>query len=95
MAHAIVKKTFSKDDIEIAYPISDQDQAPEVLKPQVQVNIVGGNIIKSRSPEKDLKELIKKSNLNAKYLENLISMNKYKGQVDAKLLGVRNSMLNF
>jgi hypothetical protein len=95
MAQAIVKKTISKDDKEIADPISAQDQVPEVSKPQVLVNLVGVNLIESRSPEKDLKKLIKKSKLNAKYLENLISMNNYKGMLDAKLIGARNSMLNF
>ena len=95
MAQATVKKPISKTHLECDLQALDQDQAPEVIQSQVLVNTVGGNLIESRSPEKDLKELIKKSKLNAKYLENLVSVNNYKGMLDAKLVGARNSMINF
>jgi hypothetical protein len=95
MTQAIVKKTISKTHLDCDLQALAQDQAPEVIQSQVLVNMVGVNLIESRSPEKNLKELIKKSKLNAKYLEKLVSANNYKGMLDAKLLGVRNSMINF
>jgi len=95
MAQATVKKPISKTRLECDLQALAQDLAPEDESLQVLVNTVGVILIESRSPEKDLKELIKKSKLNAKYLENLVSVNNYKGMLDAKLLGARNSKLNF
>ncbi len=93
MAQAIVKKSISKDDIEIADPISAQDQAPEVLKPQVQVKAAQKNQVKLQSPKKKLLKVFAKIKYNARISEEEVCINKYKGQVDAKLLGVRNFIL--
>jgi len=95
MAQAIVKKSISKDDIEIADPISAQDQAPEVLKPQVQVKAAQKNQVKLQSPKKKLLKIFAKIKYNARISEEEVCINKYKGQVDAKFLGTRNSILNF
>ena len=95
MAHAIVKKTISKVDIEIADPISAQDQVPEVLKPQVLVKAAPKNQAKLQSPTNKLLKVFTKINYNARISEEKVCINKYKGQVDAKLLGVRNSVLIF
>ncbi|TKJ25020.1 MAG: hypothetical protein CEE42_08815 [Promethearchaeota archaeon Loki_b31] len=93
MAQAIVKKSISKDDIEIADPISAQDQAPEVLKPQVQVKAAQKNQVKLQSPKKKLLKVFAKIKYNARISEEEVCINKYNGQVDAKLLGVRNFIL--
>ena len=95
MAQTTVKKTISKTHLDCDLQALAQDLALEVIQSQVLVNTVEVNLIESRSSEKALKELIKKSKLSAKYLENLVSVNNYKGMLDAKLLGTRNSMLNF
>ena len=70
MAHAIVKKTFSKDDIEIAHPISAQDQVPEVLKPQELVKAESKNQAKLQTPIKQIK-------FNARISEEFICINNY------------------
>jgi hypothetical protein len=88
MAQVIEKKTFSKDDIEIAHSISAQDQAPEVLKPQELVKAESKNQSKLQTPKKKIK-------YNARISEEVICINNYKRNLDAKLLGVRNFMLNF
>jgi hypothetical protein len=95
MAHAIVKKTISKDDIEIADPISAQDQVPEVLKPQVLVKAAPKNQVKLQSPKKKLLKVFAKIKYNARILEENICINNYKGNLDAQLFGARNFMLNF
>ena len=95
MAQALEEKTISKDDIEIADPISAQNQAPEVLKPQVLVKAALKNQAKLQSPKKKLLKVFAKIKYNARISEEKVCINKYKGQVDAKLLGVRNYMLNF
>ncbi len=95
MAQAIVKKTISKDDIEIADPISAQDQALEVLKPQVLVKAALKNHAKLQSPKKKILKVFAKIKYNARISEEFICINNYKGNLDAKLLGVRYSMLNF
>jgi len=95
MAHAIVKKTISKVDIEIADPISAQDQVSEVLKPQVLIKAAPKNQAKLQSPKKKLLKMFAKINYNARISEEMVCINKYKGQVDAKLLGIRNSVLIF
>jgi len=95
MAQILVKKPFSKDDIEIAHSISAQDQAPEVLKPQVLVKAASKNQAKLQSPKKKLLNVFKIIKYNARISEEKVCINKYKGQVDAKLLGARNSMLIF
>jgi hypothetical protein len=95
MAQAIVKKTISKDDIEIADPNSAQDQAPEVLKPQVRVKAALKNQAKLQTPKKKLLNVFKKIKYNARISEEIIYINNYNGNLDAKLLGARNSMLNF
>jgi len=95
MAHAIVKKTISKVDIEIADPISAQDQVSEVLKPQVLIKAAPKNQAKLQSPKKKLLKMFVKINYKARISEEMVCINKYKGQLDAKLLGVRNSVLIF
>ncbi|MBA7512468.1 hypothetical protein ES705_04473 [subsurface metagenome] len=95
MAQALEKKTISKVDIEIAKPISAQDQVLEVLKPQVLVKAALKNQAKLQSPKKKLLKVFAKIKYNARISEEKVCINKYKGQVDAKLLGVRNYMLNF
>jgi len=95
MAQALVKKTSSKDDIEIADPISAQDQVPEVLKPQVLVKAAPKIQTKLQSPKKKLLKVYAKFKYNARISEEIICINNYKGNLDAKLLGARNSMLNF
>ena len=88
MAQVLEKKTFSKDDIEIAHPISAQDQVPEVLKPQELVKAESKNQAKLQTPIKQIK-------FNARISEEIICINNYKRNLEAKLLGVRNFMLNF
>ena len=95
MAQVLVKKTFSKDDIEIAHPISAQDQAPEVLKPQELVKVASKNQAKLQSSKKKLLKVFNKNKYNARISEEKIYINNYKENLDAKLLGVHNSILNF
>jgi len=95
MAQALEKKTSSKVDIEIADPISAQDQVPEVLKPQVLVKAAPKNQAKLQSPKKKLLKVFAKIKYNARISEENVCINIYKGNLDAKLLGARNSMLNF
>jgi hypothetical protein len=95
MAQALEKKTISKVDIEIADPISAQDQVPEVSKPQVLVKVEPKYQAKLQSPKKKLLKVFAKIKYNARISEEEVCINKYKGQVDAKFLGTRNSILNF
>ena len=95
MAQALEKKTISKDDIEIADPISAQNQASEVLKPQVLVKAALKNQAKLQSPKKKLLKVFTKIKYNARISEEIIYINNYKGNLDAQLLGARNFMLNF
>jgi hypothetical protein len=95
MAQVLEKKTISKDDIEIAHPISAQDQAPEVLKPQVQVKAALKNQAKLQSHKKKLLNVFKKIKYNARISGEVICINNYKGNLDTKLFGARNSMVNF
>ena len=95
MAQVLEEKTISKDDIEIADPISAQDQVPEVLKPQVLVKAALKNQAKLQSPKKKLLKVFAKIKYNTRISEEFIYINNYKGNLDAKLLGARNSMLNF
>ena len=95
MAQVFEKKTSSKVDIEIADPISAQDQVHEVLKPQVLVKAAPKNQAKLQSPKKKLLKVFAKIKYNARISEENVCINKYKGNLDAKLLGARISMLNF
>ena len=72
-----------------------QLQAPEVLKPQVLVKEAPLEKPKSQSIEKRLRKVFNKFKYNARISEEKVSINNYKGQVDAKLLGTRNSTRNF
>ena len=95
MAQASEKKTISKDDIEIADPITAQDQVPEVLNPQVLVKAAPKNQANLQSLKKKLLKVNAKIKYYARISEEVININNYKGNLDAKLLGARNSMLNF
>jgi len=95
MAQALEKKTSSKDDIEIEDPISAQDQVPEVLKPQVLVKAALKNQARLQSPKKKLLKVFAKIKYNTRISEEIIRINNYKGNLDARLFGARNSMLNF
>ena len=85
----------TKVDIEIADPISAQDQVPEVLKSQVLVKAAPKNQAKLQAPKKKLLKVFAKIKYNARISEEKVYINNYKGNLDAKLLGARNSMLNF
>lgn len=95
MAHAIEKKTICKNDLECGFPVLDQNIAPEVLESQVLVLTTEEAKVEPKLLKNKLLRVFKKVKYNAGISEEEISINKYKGQVDAKLLGVRNSMVNF
>ena len=95
MAQAIVKKTISKTHLECDLPILAQDIAPEVELPQVLVKTPEEAKVESSLLKNKLLRVFNKIKYNARISEEFIYVNKYKGQVDAMLLGARNSMLNF
>ena len=95
MAQAIVKKTISKNHSECDLPVLAQNLALEVLEPQVRVLINEEAKVESSLLKNKLLRVFNKIIYNAKISEEKIYINKYKGQVDAKLLGARNSMFNF
>jgi hypothetical protein len=92
MAQAIVKKTISKES---DLPTLAQNLAPEVL--ELQVLVLNNEEVKVESslPKNKLLRMFNNIKYNARISEEKVCINKYKGQVDAKLLGARNSMLNF
>jgi len=92
MAQAIVKKTISK---ECALPALAQNLALEELEPQVLVLINEEAMVESSLLKNKLLRVFNKIKNNARISEEKVYINKYKGQVDAKFLGARNSMLNF
>lgn len=92
MAQAIVKKTISKEN---DLPTLAQNLAPEVLELQVLVLNNEEAKVESSLPKNKLLRVFNKIKYNARISEDKVGINKYKGQVDAKLLGARNSMLNF
>ena len=94
MAQAIVKKTISKNHLECDLPVLAQNLASEVLEPQVLFLINEEANVESSLLRNKLLRVFNKIKYNARISEENICINKYKGQVDAKLLGARNSMLN-
>ena len=95
MAQAIVKKTISKNHMECDLPALAQNLALEVLEPQVLVLINEEAKVESSLLKNKLLRVFNKIKYNARISEEKVCINNYKGQVDAKLLGARNSMLNF
>ena len=89
MAQAEKRNTSNNNHILI------QLQAPEVVIPQVLVKEAPLEKPKSQSIEKRLRKVFNKFKYNARISEEIVSINNYKGQVDAKLLGTRNSTQNF
>ena len=92
MAQAIVKKTISK---ECCPPALTQNLALEVLEPQVLVQINEEAKVESSLLKNKFLRVFNNIKYNARISEEKVCINNYKGQVDAKLLGARNSMLNF
>ncbi|MHA1240524.1 MAG: hypothetical protein ACTSQU_06985 [Promethearchaeota archaeon] len=95
MAQAIEKKTISKNHLEYDLPALTQNLAPEVIESQVLVLTTEEAQVESSSLSNKLLRVFNKIKYNARISEEKICINKYKGQVDAKLLGARNSMLKF
>ena len=95
MAQAIVKKQVEEKSASIDSPVLFQLQAPEGLKPQVLVKIAPKNQAELQSPKKKLLKVFAKIKYNARISEEFICINNYKGNLDAKLLGARNSMIIF
>ena len=99
MAHAIeeepICKPICKDHLEYQCQTLAQNQAPKDLMPQVLVLPTEEAEVESSSLSSKFSKLFNKYKYNARISEEEVSINKYKGQIDAKLLGVRNSAVNF
>ena len=95
MAQATEEKTICKNQLECHCQTIAQNLASEVLEPQVRVNTTRKAKVESSSLSNKLLRVFNKFKYNARISEEKVGINKYKGQVDSKLLGVRNSMLNF
>ena len=99
MAHAIeeepICKPICKDHLEYQCQTLAQNQAPKDLMPQVLVLPTEEAEVESSSLSKKITKIFNKIKYNAKILEEEICVNKYKEQIDARLLGVRNSTINF
>jgi len=72
-----------------------QNLALEVGSPQVLVLTNEEAKVESSLLKNKLLRVFNKIKYNARISEEKVYINKYKGQVDAKFLGARNSMLNF
>ncbi len=95
MAQAIEKKTISKNHLEYDLQALTQNLAPEAIESQVLVLTTEEAQVESSSLSNKLLRVFNKIKYNARISEENVGINKYKGQVDAKLLGARNSMINF
>ena len=95
MAQAIEKKTISKNHLEYDLQALTQNLAPEAIESQVLVLTTEEAQVESSSLSNKLLRVFNKIKYNARISEEKICISKYKGQVDAKLLGARNSMLKF
>jgi len=95
MAQTLEKKTISKNHLEFEVPSSVQTQAPEVMKPQVQVTKAIMEKEESLSIKKKLRKVFKKVKLNAKITQEVKCINAVKANVDTRLLGYRNNFVNF
>ena len=93
MAQAKVKKTISKTHLECDLQTRAQNLALEVGSPQVLVLTNEEAKVKSSLLKNKLLRVFNKIIYNARISEEKVYINKYKGQVDAKFLGARNSML--
>ena len=94
MAQAAEKKTISKNHLEYDLPALIQNLAPEALESQVLVLTTEEAQVESSSLSNKVLRVFNKIKYNARISEEKDCINKYKGQVDAKLLGARISMLN-
>lgn len=95
MAQATGKKTISKNHLECDLPSLAQNLALEEQESQVLVLNNEEAKVDSSLPKNKLLRVFNKIKYKARISEEKGGINKYKGQVDAKLLGARNSMLNF
>jgi len=95
MAQAIEKNTNTKNHLEYDHPTLDHNLAPEVELPQVRIITTEEAKVESSSRTNKLLRVFNKIKYNARISEEEVYINKYKGQVEAKLLGARDSMLNF
>jgi len=95
MAQAIEKKPICKDPLECHCQALTQNQTLEELMPRVLVLTIEEPEVESSSLSNKLLRMFNKFKYNARISEEKVGINMYKGQVDAKLLGARNSMLNF
>jgi len=89
MAQAKEKNTISENHFLI------QSQALEELKTQGLGNIPARDKDESQSIEKKSRKLFGKIKFKVRKSEEKVSIQKYKAQLDTKLLGARNSMINF
>jgi len=94
MAQATEKKPISKNHLEYDLPALTQNLAPEAIESQVLVLTTEEAQVESSSLSNKLLRVFNKIKYNARISEEKVCINKYKGQLDAKLLGARNSMLN-
>ena len=94
MAQAIENKSISKNHLEYDLQALTHNLALEVDIPQVLVITTEEAKVESQLPKNKLLRVFNKIKYNARISEEKVCINKYKGQVDAKLLGARNSMLN-
>jgi len=95
MAQAAEKKTISKNHLEYDLPALTLNLAPEAIESQVLVLTTEEAQVESSSLSNKLLRVFNKIKYNARISEEKSCINKYKGQIDAKLLGARNSMLKF
>ena len=89
MAQAKEKNTINENHFLI------QSQALEELKPQGLGNKPALEKDESQSPEKKSRKLFGKIKFSMKKSEEKVSIQNYKGKIDTRLLGARNSMINF
>ncbi|MBY9014071.1 MAG: hypothetical protein KGD68_00120 [Candidatus Lokiarchaeota archaeon] len=95
MAQAAEKKTICKKHLKCDLPALTQNLAPEGIQSQVLVLTTEGERVESSLRTNKLLREFNKIRYNARISEEKVLISKYKWQVDAKLLGVRNSMLIF
>jgi len=95
MAQTTEKRTTSKNHLEFNVPSLVQTQAPEVLMPQVQVIKASLEQDESQSIKKKLRKVFNKIKLNAKITQEVKCINALKANVDTRILGYRNNLINF
>ena len=95
MAQVIVKKRAEEKSASIDSQVLFQLQAPEGLTPQVLVKGAAIEKDKSQSIKKKLKKVFNKVKLNAKITEEVKCINAVNANIDTKMLGYRNNLINF